>query len=318
VDQMQAYAGDIHDSGIHLLDVINDILDLSKAEAGKLDLRDEVLELEPLIDSVSRTMQPRAQAGEITLSAKLAAELPRLYADERILRQIMLNLLSNAVKFTPPGGQVEIEAARNAEGGLSIGVRDTGIGMAEADIPKALEPFQQIDNKLSRKFQGTGLGLPLVKAMIGAHGGSLHIVSAPGAGTAGAPQKYVFFVSDGVADESNAGCLKTMNNASFGNISPRCQSPINPALCTTLKNRGIKIAVLYTTYLALPTNAWYVAWITPFNTGPYGPSPNSQIAQNMESCASPGLYFEVSPTQGISAAMTTLFQKAVADARISS
>ena len=143
-------------------------------------------------------------------------------------------------------------------------------------------------------------------------------ISAPGAGTAGAPQKYVFFVSDGVADESNAGCLKTMNNASFGNISPRCQSPINPALCTTLKNRGIKIAVLYTTYLALPTNAWYVAWITPFNTRPYGPSPNSQIAQNMQSCASPGLYFEVSPTQGISQAMTTLFQKAVADARISS
>ena len=183
VDQMQAYAGDIHDSGIHLLDVINDILDLSKAEAGKLDLRDEVLELEPLVDSVLRTMQPHAQTGEITLSAKLAADLPRLYADERILRQIMLNLLSNAVKFTPPGGQVEIEAARHAEGGLSIGVRDTGIGMAEADIPKALEPFQQIDNKLSRKFQGTGLGLPLVKAMIGAHGGSLHIVSAPGVGT---------------------------------------------------------------------------------------------------------------------------------------
>jgi hypothetical protein len=143
-------------------------------------------------------------------------------------------------------------------------------------------------------------------------------ISTPGPGTAGSPQKYVFFVSDGVADESNAGCLKTMSNATFGNISPRCQSPINPALCTTLKNRGIKIAVLYTTYLALPTNAWYVAWITPFNAGPYGPSPNSQIAQNMQSCASPGLYFEVSPTQGISQAMTTLFQKAVADARISS
>jgi Flp pilus assembly protein TadG len=137
-------------------------------------------------------------------------------------------------------------------------------------------------------------------------------ISAPGAGTAGSPQKYVFFVSDGVADESNTGCLKPKSGTS------RCQSPINPALCTTLKNRGIKIAVLYTTYLALPTNAWYMSWIDPFNTGPYGPSPNSQIAQNMASCASPGLYFEVSPTQGISQAMTTLFQKAVADARISS
>jgi Flp pilus assembly protein TadG len=136
-------------------------------------------------------------------------------------------------------------------------------------------------------------------------------ISAPGAGTSSAPQKYLFFVSDGVADEYNTGCLKPTT-------SGRCQSPINPALCATIKNRGIKIAVLYTTYLALPTNAWYNSWIAPFNVGPYGPSPNSEIAQNMQSCASPGLYFEVSPSQGISQAMNTLFKKAVADARISS
>ena len=98
----------------------------------------------------------------------------------------------------------------------------------------------------------------------------------------------------------------------------RCQSPINPALCTTIKNCGIKIAVLYTTYLALPTNDWYNTWIAPFNAGPFGPSPNSQIAQNMQACASDGLYFEVSPTQGISEAMNALFQKAIADARIAS
>ena len=138
-----------------------------------------------------------------------------------------------------------------------------------------------------------------------------HVISSPGAGTSSAPQKYLFFVSDGVADEYNTSCLKPTTGG-------RCQSPINPALCTTLKNRGIKIAVLYTTYLALPTNAWYNTWISPFNVGPYGPSPNSEIALNMSSCASPGLYFEVSPTQGISQAMNTLFQKAVADARISS
>ena len=143
-------------------------------------------------------------------------------------------------------------------------------------------------------------------------------ISAPGAGGSGTPQKYLFFVSDGVADESNVLCLKTMSNATWGNIAPRCQSPINPALCTVLKARGIKIAVLYTTYLALPTNSWYMSWIAPFNPGPYGPSPNSQIAQNMQTCASPGLYFEVSPTQGISEAMNALFQKAVADARIAS
>ena len=138
-----------------------------------------------------------------------------------------------------------------------------------------------------------------------------NVIGAPGTGTAAAPQKYLFFVSDGVADESNAGCLKPTTGG-------RCQSPINPALCTTLKNRGVKIAVLYTTYLALPTNAWYNSWIAPFNLGPYGPSPNSEIAINMSSCASPGLFFEVSPTQGISQAMNALFQKAVADARISS
>ena len=134
-------------------------------------------------------------------------------------------------------------------------------------------------------------------------------ISDPGTGTSGSPLKYLFFVSDGVADEYNTACLKPKS----GN---RCQSPINPALCTTIKNRGIKIAVLYTTYLALPTNNWYNSWIAPFNAGPYGPSPNSQIAQNMEACASPGFYFEVSPTQGISEAMTALFQKAISDARI--
>lgn len=137
-------------------------------------------------------------------------------------------------------------------------------------------------------------------------------ISAPGTGTSSAPQKYLFFVSDGVADENNGGsCLKPTTGG-------RCQSPLNPALCTSLKSRGVKIAVLYTTYLALPTNAWYNSWIAPFNVGPYGPSPNSEIALNMQSCASPGLYFEVSPTQGISQAMNALFQKAVADARISS
>jgi len=138
------------------------------------------------------------------------------------------------------------------------------------------------------------------------------LIGAPGAGTADAPQKYVMFVSDGVADEYNpAGCTKPTTGG-------RCQSPINPALCKKLKDRGVKVAVLYTTYLDLPTNDWYNDWIKPFNTGPYGPSPKSEIAINMKACASPGFFFEVSPTQGISDAMSTLFKKAVADARINS
>ena len=135
-------------------------------------------------------------------------------------------------------------------------------------------------------------------------------IPTPGPGTSTSPQKFLFFVSDGVADEANAACLKPISGTA------RCQSPLNPALCAAMKARGVKIAVLYTTYLALPTNPWYVQWIAPFNPGPYGPSPNSQIAQNMQSCASPGYYFEVSPTDGISQAMNTLFQKAVSTAHI--
>lgn len=138
------------------------------------------------------------------------------------------------------------------------------------------------------------------------------VIPSAGTGTSSAPLKYLFFVSDGVADEYNTSCLKPSSGGG------RCQSPLNPALCTTLKNNGVKIAVLYTTYLQLPTNSWYMSWIDPFNKGPFGPSPNSEVALNMASCASPGFYFEVSPTQGISDAMNALFQKAVADARISS
>ncbi|OAF17212.1 TadE/TadG family type IV pilus assembly protein [Bradyrhizobium neotropicale] len=142
------------------------------------------------------------------------------------------------------------------------------------------------------------------------------LIPASGTGTSSAPLKYLFFVSDGVADESNTSCSKTMYNSHWGNISPRCQSPLDATLCDALKRNNVKIAVLYTTYLQLKDNQWYMDWIDPFNKGPFGPSPNSEIAKNMQSCASPGLYFEVSPTQGISDAMNALFRKAVADARI--
>jgi Flp pilus assembly protein TadG len=144
----------------------------------------------------------------------------------------------------------------------------------------------------------------------------------PGDGsTSGSPLKYVFFVSDGVADRAvgSPSCAKTTTagqDPQTGTNYTRCQEPLNTTYCDTLKKRGIKVAVLYTTYLALPTNAWYMSWIDPFNAGPYGPSVNSQIAQNMQACASPGLYFEVSPTDGIAAAMTALFQKAVQLARL--
>ena len=147
-------------------------------------------------------------------------------------------------------------------------------------------------------------------------------IATPGDGsTPGKAQKYVFFVSDGVADRAvgSPGCSEPTTQGQdpqTGTKYTRCQEPLLTSYCDTLKNRGIKIAVLYTTYLALPTNGWYMSWINPFNAGPYNPSVNSQIAQNMQACASPGLYFEVSPTDGISAAMTALFQKAVQQARL--
>jgi hypothetical protein len=135
-------------------------------------------------------------------------------------------------------------------------------------------------------------------------------IPSSGTGTSASPQKFLFFVSDGVAD---AYYPSSCNKPTTGG---RCQEPLNLATCTALKARGINIAVLYTTYLQLSTNPWYMSWIDPFNAGPFGPSPNSEIAQNMQSCASPGYYFEVSPTQGISDAMNALFKKAVSQARL--
>jgi Flp pilus assembly protein TadG len=146
------------------------------------------------------------------------------------------------------------------------------------------------------------------------------LISAPGDGSSpSSPQQILFFVSDGVADAAGITCSQPttagQDPVTKQNYT-RCQEPLNVASCTAMKSRGIKIAVLYTTYLALPTNGWYMSWIDPFNKGPYGPSINSQIAANMQSCASPGFYFEVSPTDGISQAMTALFQKVVMAARI--
>jgi Flp pilus assembly protein TadG len=145
-------------------------------------------------------------------------------------------------------------------------------------------------------------------------------IPTPGDGiTPSSPQAVLFFVSDGVADAANVSCSQPTTagqDPQTGTKYTRCQEPLPVSYCTTMKQRGIKIAVLYTTYLALPTNGWYMSWIAPFNAGPYGPSTNSQIAKNMAACASPGYYFEVSPTDGISDAMNALFLKAVREAHI--
>jgi signal transduction histidine kinase len=177
------YAQDVHNSGQHLLDLINDILDLSKIDAGKVELREENIIVADLIADSASLVRERAQKSGVGLEILDAAELPQLVADKRLLKQILLNLLSNAVKFTPAGGRVTVKAALDRQGALRISVADTGIGMNPSDIAKAMSPYGQIDSRVSRKHQGTGLGLPISRSLAHMHGGELEVDSKPGRGT---------------------------------------------------------------------------------------------------------------------------------------
>ncbi|MDE2228271.1 MAG: response regulator [Alphaproteobacteria bacterium] len=177
------YVSDVHESGIHLLRIINDILDLSKIEVGKLTLNETPIEPREVIESCMRIVRERAANVSLNLIADIASDLPTLNADERMVKQVLLNLLSNAIKFTPAGGSVRVSARVDEQDGLTILVADTGIGIAPADLERALQPFEQIDSSLHRKYQGTGLGLPLARSMCELHGGSLAIASTVGHGT---------------------------------------------------------------------------------------------------------------------------------------
>jgi len=182
-DRYREYAGDIHSAGNHLLRLINEILDLSKAEAGKLDLRPEEVSLPALAAECVKLVSDRAKGQGIALSAQMPDWLPPLFADELRVKQILLNLLSNAIKFTPEGGRVEVRLVQDAQGGIILSVVDTGIGMAPEMISVALEPFRQIDSPLSRKIEGSGLGLSLVKSLAELHDATLSIESALEQGT---------------------------------------------------------------------------------------------------------------------------------------
>ena len=177
------YATDIQESAKHLLTVINEVLDFSRAEAGELRLNEAELDLAQVIHSARRMIEERAAAGGLTLETILPDGMPRLRADEHMLRQMLLNLLWNAVKFTREGGRISIVAEHGDNGTFRIEVADTGIGMSPEEIPTALTPFRQLDSGLARKHGGTGLGLPLVKSRIELHGGKIAIESAPGIGT---------------------------------------------------------------------------------------------------------------------------------------
>ncbi|HZT51213.1 MAG TPA: ATP-binding protein [Stellaceae bacterium] len=176
------YGNDINAAGRHLQTIINDILDISKLEDGRLELREEIVSIADTVEACRRIVAAMAETAGVALAIDIPAALPPIRTDPLRFRQILLNLMSNGVKFTPSGGRVTVAAAVRGEGAV-IAVADTGIGMKAEDIPIALEPFRQIDGALSRRFDGTGLGLPLAKALVELHGGRLEIESVPDAGT---------------------------------------------------------------------------------------------------------------------------------------
>lgn len=177
------YAADVHGAGLHLLSLINDILDLSKIEAGKGELDESTVDIAAVVNWAVRLTRERMQNHGLVCTV-LGAEAPILMrADERRVKQIVVNLLSNAIKFTPSGGRITIAATAEPGHDLSVSIADTGIGIAEEDIPKALAPFDQINGGMNRKFEGTGLGLSLTKSLVELHQGSLKIESAVGIGT---------------------------------------------------------------------------------------------------------------------------------------
>jgi signal transduction histidine kinase/ActR/RegA family two-component response regulator len=182
-DNYRGYVKDVYDSGTHLLDIINDILDIAKAESGAVELSEEVVDCHELVASACRLLRPRIDKAGLALTVAVPDDLPRLRADNRKLKQIFLNLLTNAIKFTPSAGRVVVEVWSESRIGLTISVRDTGIGIAKADLDHVLQPFAQVDSSLSRRHEGTGLGLPLVVIMMRQHGGALHLESELGKGT---------------------------------------------------------------------------------------------------------------------------------------
>jgi signal transduction histidine kinase len=181
-DKQADYLNDIHSSGKHLLSLINDILDLSKIEAGRMELDIDDFDVPAALANALTLVRERAQRHDITLSLQVAPEVGELRADERKLKQIMLNLLTNAVKFTPDGGRVDV-SAQLANGVLEVAVADTGIGIAVEDQAAVFEEFRQVGRHYTNKQEGTGLGLSLTKRFVELHGGTIRVQSEPGQGS---------------------------------------------------------------------------------------------------------------------------------------
>ncbi|MGE3935683.1 MAG: PAS domain S-box protein [Rhodospirillaceae bacterium] len=182
-DNYKAYIRDVHESGTHLLQVINDILDLSKVEAGRLTPNLARVDPRVAIDSSIRIVKPRADSRGLRILTRIAPDVGAVEADDRILKQILMNLLSNSVKFTRGGGKIGVRASRGADGMVTIRVVDVGIGIAPSDMARVMQPFGQVDSTLSRKFQGTGLGLPLTRSLVALLDGTFVLWSKPDLGT---------------------------------------------------------------------------------------------------------------------------------------
>ncbi len=182
-DRYRDYLRDINRSGNHVLDLVNDLLDISKIEAGEQEMNYEAVSLNEVLVETVAMMQPQANRERVIIRSSFASRLPEIVADLRSIRQIGLNLLSNAVRFTHPGGQVIVSTAYEASGDVIMRVRDTGVGMSGAEIEQALKPFKQINSLKRKRTDGTGLGLPLTKAMVEANRARFAITSTPGEGT---------------------------------------------------------------------------------------------------------------------------------------
>ncbi|MDA0306477.1 MAG: ATP-binding protein [Proteobacteria bacterium] len=177
------YTRDIHGSGMHLLSLINEVLDISKVEAGAMVMHEEKVDLTSMMKNCAAMMQNDAKKVGIELKVSLARDLPQFHGDELRLKQIFLNLLSNAIKFTPTGGTITMQAGLDAGGRLMVSVADTGIGIDIKDQSRILKPFEQVEDTFRRSAKGTGLGLALSKSLTELHGGELSLESEPGIGT---------------------------------------------------------------------------------------------------------------------------------------
>ncbi len=177
------YANDIHSSGEHLLNVINEILDLSRVEAGRYELQEEVVDFAGVVDDCVHMLEMRAHNRSLTVKATFESGLPRIWADERALRQVALNVLSNAIKFTPAGGEVQVKVGWTASGGQYLTVRDTGPGIPEDEIPIIMTSFGRGTSAIKQAQEGTGLGLPIVKSLVDLHGGTFTLKSKVREGT---------------------------------------------------------------------------------------------------------------------------------------